>query len=230
MISVTINTPHNSSLSREYFCRDKNICGNITAFCRHGLALLRHICVYICGGISLTPHRAPPPPCVGVVEPKGRRDPAGPQPGKGRALGRRRPLGPGQLGPSNVGESSKSSHRHPVTKAACRSGYTARPRKRRIGHGEDGRDALPAQDASKRQKRLHSGLRYKRLEAGVFKLPRAESGARARGVAGQRTGDDSGRDRCVAAEAGAALRTPGGMKGRASGRSFAAGTSRLSQA
>ena len=38
---------------------------------------------------------------------------------------------------------------------------------------------LPAQDASKRQKRLHSGLWYKRLEVGVFKLPRAEGAARA---------------------------------------------------
>jgi transposase len=38
---------------------------------------------------------------------------------------------------------------------------------------------LPAQDASKRQKRLHSELRYKRLEVGVFKLPRPEGARRA---------------------------------------------------
>ncbi len=48
-----------------------------------------------------------------------------------------------------------------------------------IGHGEDGRDELPAQDASTRQKRLHFGVRYKRLEVGVFKLPRPEGAARA---------------------------------------------------
>ena len=44
-----------------------------------------------------------------------------------------------------------------------------------------------------------------------------------RHVAGQRTGDDSGWDRRVAAEAGAALRTPGGMKWGAWGRSWAVG-------
>ena len=49
-------------------------------------------------------------------------------------------------------------------------------------------------------------LWYKRLEAGVFKLPRAEGGGAVAGAAGQRAGDDPGRDRCVEAEAPAALR------------------------
>ena len=49
-------------------------------------------------------------------------------------------------------------------------------------------------------------LWYKRLEAGVFKLPRVEQGARIAGVTCQRAGDDPGRDRCVEAEAGAAIR------------------------
>jgi len=35
---------------------------------------------------------------------------------------------------------------------------------------------LPAQDASKRQKRLHSELRYKRLERGRFIWPQATGG------------------------------------------------------
>ena len=55
-------------------------------------------------------------------------------------------------------------------------------------------------------------LWYKRLEVGVFKLPRAGRGGAGAGAAGQRAGDDSGRDRCVEAEARAALRTSGGMK------------------
>ena len=38
-------------------------------------------------------------------------------------------------------------------------------------------------------------LWYKRLEAGVFKLPRVEARSAIGGVAGQRTGDDPGRDR-----------------------------------
>ena len=137
---------------------------------------MRRICIYTCGGISLTPHRVPPSPCVGAVAPKNWRDRLGPRPGKGRALDRRRSLGRGQLGRSNVGESSISSHPHPVTKGACRSGYTARLRKPRIGRKEDGRDVLPAQDASERQKRLHSGLWYKRLERGRFVWPQATGG------------------------------------------------------
>ena len=52
-------------------------------------------------------------------------------------------------------------------------------------------------------------LWYKRLEAGVFKLPRVEQG-RVGGIAGERAGDDSGWDRCFEAEARAALRTRSG--------------------
>ena len=48
-------------------------------------------------------------------------------------------------------------------------------------------------------------LWYKRLEAGVFKLPKAGSGSALGGVAGQRVGDGSGRHRCIATEARAAL-------------------------
>ena len=48
-------------------------------------------------------------------------------------------------------------------------------------------------------------LWYKRLEVGVFKLPRRRRGGTGGGVAGQRTGDDPGRDRRVAAGARAAL-------------------------
>ncbi len=47
-------------------------------------------------------------------------------------------------------------------------------------------------------------LWYKRLELGVFKLPRVEQGVIG-GVACQRAGDDSGWDRCFEAEARAAL-------------------------
>jgi|SRR5580693_358134 transposase len=50
-------------------------------------------------------------------------------------------------------------------------------------------------------------LWYKRLEAGVFKLPRVEQGARIAGVTCQRAGDDPGRDRCFETEASAALPT-----------------------
>jgi len=47
-------------------------------------------------------------------------------------------------------------------------------------------------------------LWYKRLELGVFKLPRVEQGVIG-GVACQRAGDDSGWDRCFEAEARATL-------------------------
>ncbi len=80
-IRVIINTPHSSSLSKKkYFLQNKDIIQHIITFCRHDLALLRHICLYTCGGISLTPHRAPPPPCVGEVElQEADETPAGPQ-------------------------------------------------------------------------------------------------------------------------------------------------------
>ena len=50
-------------------------------------------------------------------------------------------------------------------------------------------------------------LWYKRLEAGVFKMPRVEQGARCGGIACQRARDDSGWHRCFEVEACAALRT-----------------------
>lgn len=42
----------------------------------------------------------------------------------------------------------------------------------------DGRDESRAQDVSLRSKSVHSWLSYKRLESGVFKLPRTEAGKR----------------------------------------------------
>ena len=39
-------------------------------------------------------------------------------------------------------------------------------------------DASPAQDVSLRLHSVHSWVSYKRLEAGVFKLPRLKEGAR----------------------------------------------------
>jgi len=57
-------------------------------------------------------------------------------------------------------------------------------------------------------------LWYKRLEVGVFKLPRPEGGGKGGGATGQRTGDDPGWDRRVAARARGALCTPRGSGGR----------------
>src|SRR5579872_2630736 len=54
-------------------------------------------------------------------------------------------------------------------------------------------------------------LWYKRLEKGVFKLPTPRRNAQ-HGVAGQRVGHGTGRDRCFEAAARGALRTRGVKK------------------
>jgi len=53
----------------------------------------------------------------------------------------------------------------------------------------------------------------KRLEAGVFKLPGAEKGARSWELRASELAMILDGNRCVEAGAGAALRTPGRMKG-----------------
>ena len=50
-------------------------------------------------------------------------------------------------------------------------------------------------------------LWYKRLEEGVFKLAARRGCGAGSGAAGQRAGHDPGRDRCIEAEAPAALPT-----------------------
>ena len=141
--------------------------------------VLRHNCAYSCGGIRLTPHWEPPWNRAGASEPIGARDPPDPRHGKAPALGRGRPPGLGQRGLSIPEEPNKPSYRQRAGGVADRSGYSAPRRRPTIARSVDGRDASTAQDVQKWQDSLHSELMYKRLEAGVFKLPHAEGTARA---------------------------------------------------
>ncbi len=136
----------------------------------------RHNCAYICGGICLTRHKGPPSNHAGADELRGVPEPPDPRHGRAPALGRGRPPGLGQQGLSIAEEPSKPSCRPLAEGVACRNGCSARRRRPTIARSVDERGVSRVQGVSKYQDSLQSGLRYKRLEAGTFQFPFAQTG------------------------------------------------------
>jgi len=100
-------------------------------------------------------------------------EPAPPSPrhGRRRAPHPGRSPDQGQRGQSTVEERPRPARRRPAARPAGRIGCTARRRRRADVRRAGGKDASPAQGPSQRGERLHSAMRYKRLERGTFHLP-----------------------------------------------------------